>query len=352
MPDAQVEEAMTRSPQPPEPAFTRKVLVTAGIVILVLFVWKIAPVLMLAFGGVVIAAAIRAGAVPLARRLNLPEKAAVSIVTVLAVVVLLGGAFLFGQRIAEEAQAMWTAIKESWAKFEVFVSRFPIGQTAMESLRLGTDADALAKVAKGTVTVFGAFADVLLVMFLAAYLALSPRTYRDGLVRLMPPPVRSQVGDALDASGVALRKWLIGQLGAMAAVGLLTGIGLWAIGVPLAVPLAILMMLLDFVPVLGPLMAALPGVLIAFSQSPQLALYAAMVYFAVQFFEGHVIMPLAQKWAVALPPALAMLGIVGFGVVFGLLGVLFAMPLLVVTVVMVQKLYVETLERQESKIAG
>ena len=88
------------------------------------------------------------------------------------------------------------------------------------------------------------------------------------------------------------------------------------------------------------------GLLIAFSQSPQLALYAAMVYLAVQFVEGHVVMPMAQKWAVAMPPALALLGIVAFGLVFGLIGALFAMPLLVVTMVLVQKLYVEVIEEK------
>ena len=335
---------MTTTSGAAEPAFTRKVLIVVGILILVAFLWKIAPVLMLAFAGVVMAIAIRAGAIPLARRLRLSETVAVSIVTALAAIAIVGGAYFFGQRIAEEAQAMWTALREAWTKFEEFVSRFPIGQTAMENMRQGTDSDAVTKVAKGTVTVFGALADVILVFFLAAYLAVSPRTYRNGLLRLAPPSARERLGESLDASGVALRKWLVGQLGAMVFVGVLTGIGLWAIGVPLAIPLAILMMLLDFVPVIGPFIAAIPGVLIAFSQSPQLALYAAMVYLAVQFIEGHVVMPLAQKWAVALPPALALLGIVAFGLVFGLIGVLFAMPLLVVTIVLVQKLYIEPLE--------
>jgi predicted PurR-regulated permease PerM len=299
---------MTATAKAAAPAFTRKVLITAGIVILALFLWKIAPVLMLAFAGVV------------------------------------GGTYLFGQRVAEQAQELWSALAEAWEKFRAFVSRFPLGETAMQNVKDGTDADALAKVAKGTVTVFGAVADVILVFFLAAYFAVSPRSYRDGLVRLAPPSGRDRWGEALDASGVALRKWLTGQLGAMAAVGTLTGIGLWAIGVPLAVPLAILSMLLDFVPVIGPFIAAIPGVLIAFSHSPQLALYAAIVYFTVQFIEGHLILPLAQKWAVALPPALSLLGIVAFGLLFGLIGVLFAMPLLVVAMVLVRKLYVEAIE--------
>jgi predicted PurR-regulated permease PerM len=114
-------------------------------------------------------------------------------------------------------------------------------------------------------------------------------------------------------------------------------------GVPLAIPLGILSGLLDFVPFVGPLLAAIPGLLIAFSQGPDVALYAALVYFSVQFVEGNLVLPLAQKWAVSLPPALTLLSIVAFGLVFGLMGVLFAMPLTVVTLVLVRRLYVEKL---------
>jgi predicted PurR-regulated permease PerM len=199
-------------------------------------------------------------------------------------------------------------------------------------------------VLKGTATVFGGIADLVLVIFLTMYLAVDPKTYRNGFLLLLPRSARDDVGNALDASGDALRKWLVGQLGAMIVVGVLTGLGLWAVGVPLALPLGILSGLLDFVPFIGPLLAAIPGILLAFSQGPQVALYAALVYFAVQFIEGHLVLPLAQKWAVSLPPALTLVSIVAVGLVFGLPGLLFAMPLTVVAVVMVQKLYVEKLK--------
>lgn len=335
---------MANALKPDERNFTRKVLLVAGILVLALFLWKIAPVLMLAFAGVVLATAIRAASEPLSRRLRLPDLAAVSIVCILALAVLIGGSYLFGQRIADEAAALWVAIEEAWGKFQEFVAKIPVGETAMRNLESGTDAQAIAKVAKGTVTVFGAAADVLLVLFLAAYFAADPRSYRRGLLHLFPESIRERCAQALDASGMALRKWLVGQLAAMVAVGLLTGIGLALLGVPLAIPLAILSMLLDFVPVIGPFVAAVPGVLIAFAHSPQLGLYAALVYLAVQFVEGNVIMPMAQKWAVSVPPALSLLGIVAFGLVFGLIGVLFAMPLLVVSLVLVQKLYIERLD--------
>lgn len=336
---------MSNALKPDERAFTRKALIVLGLVLLVLFMGKIAPVLMLAFAGAVLATAIRAAADPLAHRLRLPELAAVSLVSILALALLIGGGYLFGQRLAEEATTLWAAVGEAWDKFREFVAKVPVGQSAMESLGSGTDAEAIGKVARGTFTVFGGLADVVLVLFLAVYFAADPRSYRRGLLHLLPQSVRERAGQALDASGVALRKWLVGQLAAMLAVGLLTGLGLAILGVPLAVPLAILMMLLDFVPVVGPLVAAIPGVLIAFSQSPELGLYAALVYLGVQFVEGNLVMPLAQKWAVSVPPALTLLGIVAFGLVFGVIGVLFAMPLLVVAMVLVQKLYIERLDR-------
>jgi predicted PurR-regulated permease PerM len=239
---------------------------------------------------------------------------------------------------------LWQALTEAWAKARTYLEGTPIGAFVLDSIGGAQDPAAVAKVLKGTVTVFGGLADLVLVIFLTMYLAVDPKTYRNGFLMLLPRSAREDVGHAIDASGDALRKWLVGQLGAMIVVGVLTGLGLWAVGVPLALPLGILSGLLDFVPFIGPLLAAIPGILLAFSAGPQIALYAALVYIVVQFIEGHLVLPLAQKWAVSLPPALTLLSIVAVGLVFGLLGLLFAMPLTVVTVVMVKKLYVDKLK--------
>jgi predicted PurR-regulated permease PerM len=104
--------------------------------------------------------------------------------------------------------------------------------------------------------------------------------------------------------------------------------------------LGILSALLEFVPVVGPIVALFVGVLVAMAQGPQMAVYVAILYTAVLFVEGNVIIPLAQKWAVAMPPALGLLAIAVFGLLFGLMGILFAMPLLVVLVTLVQQLYI------------
>jgi|KBSMisStaDraftv2_1062788.scaffolds.fasta_scaffold34253_5 predicted PurR-regulated permease PerM len=320
------------------------VVVTLALLALALLIVKLAPVLLLAFAGVVFAAIIRAAASPLITRLKVPSTVAVVVVTLLIAALVGGGGWLFGHQVAAQAAELWTALQESLDTLRQRMSDYPLLQSIMEQARGATSPETMSKVAKGTATVFGVVIDAALVLFLAVYLALDPITYRDGLVRLFPKAARERLTDALDAAGADLRRWLIGQLGAMLCVGILAAIGLSIAGVPLAVPLGILLGVMDFVPVVGPLIAAIPGVLIAFAQSPHLALWAIVVYLVVQNIEGNVIVPLAQRWAVALPAALTLVGIVAFGTLLGPAGLFLAMPLIVVTKTLVERLYLPALE--------
>ena len=128
---------------------------------------------------------------------------------------------------------------------------------------------------------------------------------------------------------------------------MLTGSALAVLGMPLAMSLGVVAGILEFIPVIGPILAAVPGVLLAFSKGPEMALYVTLVYIAVQQIESNVITPLVQRWAVRLPPVIGLLAVVACGLLFGVLGVVFAMPIAVVVMVMVKKLYVEdTLERR------
>jgi predicted PurR-regulated permease PerM len=331
-------------PLPSIPQFTRYVLVVLALLALALFVGKIANVLLLVFAGIVFAAVIRAASTPLRRRTGMSDTWSVALVSFALAVLLIGGIYLFGKQVLTQTEEFWSAIQTASEKIQERVGESPLATSVLDNMKAATGGEeTVSRVAKGTFTAFGGIADLILVIFLAMYLAADPATYRNGVLLLLPKDARERVGEALDASGVALKKWLVGQLGAMLFVGVLTAIGLWIAGVPLAIPLGILSGVLDFVPVVGPFIAAIPGVLIAFAQGPQVALYAVLVYVAVQFIEGHLVIPLAQKWAVSMPPALALVAIVAFGVVFGLPGVLFALPLTVVAMVMVKKLYVDRL---------
>lgn len=323
----------------PLPEFAKRVAVVLALVVLTLFLWKILPVLMLAFAGIVLATAVRAGADPLTRWLKVPKPWAVSIVFALFLLVVVGGGYFFGRQITNETTALWDAVKAATDKVEARLSNTPIGSFVVDNLREAGSSDAVPQVFKGTLTVFGGMADVILVLFLALYFAVDRTTYREGFLLLLPEGMRKRVGRAIDDSGRALRQWLGGQFVAMAMVGAVTALGLWAVGVPLAIPLGILSGILDFVPFIGPLLAAIPGLLVAFAQGPEVAMYAALVYIAVQFIEGHLVVPLVQKRAVEMPPVLGLLSIVAFSIVFGFIGLLFAMPLTVVAVVWVKRLW-------------
>jgi predicted PurR-regulated permease PerM len=326
----------------------RNVLVAIGLVTVALFLWKILPVLMLAFAGIVLAAAIHAGSAPLARRLRLPPAIGVAIVVLLAAAALTGLGWLFGTRISAQAEALSNALPQAAAAAQKFLQQSEIGRHVVAEVRSAAGDKTLAHVATGTVTVFGGLLDVLLVLVLSLYLAANPAAYRSGALHLLPPGSRERVGCAFDDAAAKLRRWLLGQLASMVVVGIATGIGLAIAGVPMPFVLGLLSGLLDFVPVIGPLAAAVPGVLVAFGQGPDVALWAIVVYVVVQFSEGHFIVPLVQRWAVSLPPAVGLLGAVVFGLLFGLIGVLFAMPLLVVAVSLVEDLYVRRMDQAES----
>jgi predicted PurR-regulated permease PerM len=186
----------------------------------------------------------------------------------------------------------------------------------------------------------GAMANLFLVVVGGLYIATNPRLYRTGLLKLVPAERRELTGTALRDTGRSLRLWLVGQLVSMVLVGTLTGVGLWLIGVPSALVLGLLAGLLEFVPLVGPIVAAIPGLLIAATQGTETLLWALALYFVLQQLEGNIIQPLVQQRAVSLPPALLLFALVAFGTLFGIAGLLLAAPLTVVLFVAVKRLYV------------
>ena len=115
---------------------------------------------------------------------------------------------------------------------------------------------------------------------------------------------------------------------------------LWLLGMPSAFVLGLLAGLLEFIPFAGPILSAVPAVLLALAVSPDLALWVALLYFGVQQFEGYILTPLVQQYAVDLPGVILLFSLIAFGVLFGTLGVILAAPLAVVTYVLVKRLYV------------
>lgn len=187
----------------------------------------------------------------------------------------------------------------------------------------------------------GSFAIIILAIFLAA----QPDTYRDLLLRLVPPHGRERAREIYDVTGRNLRNWVLGKAFTMAMTGVFIWIGLELFGVPGALALAALAALLEFIPNFGPTLAAAPAVISAFLISPSTALWVALYYFAFQQIQSAVTVPLVERRAVDIPPAALLIWQLMLAVGFGILGLFVATPLLAVLSVVARIVYFEPLER-------
>jgi predicted PurR-regulated permease PerM len=325
----------------PDPGFVARVIIVAVAAAAALALWRVSDVLLMAFGGLLLAVTLSALADLLARRTPLGRRFALP-VAVLAILTALGlVAWAVGGTLASQFDELLRQLPAALAKLRDWLAAAGIERTVLDSFGSVDSTESTLKLLGAAMTTLGAAANALLVLVLGIYLAADPGLYRRGFLRLVPSRHRPRAAAALDEASAALRKWLGGQLVAMAVVGVLTGIGLLVLDVPLAFSLATIAALLEFIPFIGPILAAIPAVLIAFTHDPATALYVALLYLAIQQLEGYLLTPLVQRWAVALPPALGALSVVVFGVLFGVPGLLFAVPLTVVAIVLVRELVLE-----------
>lgn len=189
--------------------------------------------------------------------------------------------------------------------------------------------------------VLGAVGNVAIIIFVGIYFALSPRQYKQGIVKLVPQGKRERAVQVLDDIGDTLARWIVGKSLSMLIVGAATAGGLTLLGVPLGLILGIIAGLLDFIPYIGPILAGVPAVLIALSISPDLALYTVLLFLGIQTIEGYVLQPLVEARAVEMPPALTIVMQLVFGSLFDFAGIALATPLTAMLMVLIDKLYIE-----------
>ena len=186
-------------------------------------------------------------------------------------------------------------------------------------------------------------AGVLLILFLSIYFAAEPDLYRRGLLSLLPARKRPRGVIMMDRIAVVLRKWLLTQLVAMAVMCVVSTVVLLLLHVKAAFALGVLVGLFEFIPTIGPILSAMPGVAMGFLDSPEKAGYVALAYWAMQFVESHLLVPLLMKNGLRLPPALTVITQAMLAIVFGFIGLMVAVPLLATVMVVVQMLYLEKL---------
>ncbi len=198
----------------------------------------------------------------------------------------------------------------------------------------------VSNVATLATSTIGAIATAFILIVTALYFAIAPDLYIGGIGRLFPLRYRPRARAVMQEIGRTLRLWSLGQLIDMCVVGILTGIGLAILKVPLSLALAVLAGLFTFVPYFGAIAAAVPAALVAFTVSWQTSLWVMVIFLACHGVEGYLVAPIVQRNTADLPPALTILSMTILGTLFGALGVILGTPVAAAALVVVREVYV------------
>jgi predicted PurR-regulated permease PerM len=193
---------------------------------------------------------------------------------------------------------------------------------------------------------------LILVLFVAVFVAIDAQTYHDGLMHLFPHDSRERAGEVLTATATMLRRWLLTQFISMMVVGALTAVVLLLLGVKAAIALGIIAGILEFIPIAGPIIASIPGIAMGFLDGPEKAVYVALAYIVIQQLEANLVYPLLMKKGLEIPPVLTIVAQGVFSIVFGLLGLLVAVPMLAAAIVPIKMLYVRDVVGDEVRLPG
>jgi predicted PurR-regulated permease PerM len=327
--------------------FPRRVFLVAGVAVLVLLAWAVRHVLLLAFASVLVAVGLDAMARAVSSRTPLSRAWALALSAAFVVALIAGIVLLFGAQVGAQIRELLTRIPEAWNDLLELLSGAPWGADLIRQMQESVASQgaegalgALGRVGGWTLSLAGAALDAFLMAIGSIFLAADPRPYRKGLLRLFPGRMQSEVSEAMDDAGRSLERWLLGTLVSMAAVSAMVGIALWLLGVPAFLALALIAGLSQFLPLIGPLLASVPAILLGLTVSPLTPVWVALSYFAITTFEANLLTPMIQKKAVSLQPALMLFAILAAGLLLGPLGALLAVPLTVVIVVFVARFYV------------
>lgn len=339
--------------------FVQRLLLTGLLVALALATWAIRDALLLGFAAVLLSIAVHGIADALTIRTSLPRPAALAIAASLLAGSVMAVLLVFGAQIASQLSGVASRLPEAWSQARETLRQSPIGSALVSEIDAASSGNSNGSL-KSLLSNAGGYAlpfasgltSGLLVLFIAGFITTSADTTRNGVLLLLPKGADQRAGEALNVSGRALKKWLLGITIDMMIITVLMALTLWLLGVPAFLGLALIAGIAQFVPTAGPLVAAIPGILMGFTVSPMTALWTGIAYLVVSQLEANLIYPLIQKETASIPPALNLMAVLAFGMLLGPMGVLLATPILVVCTVFVITLYVRGTLGKEAELPG
>jgi predicted PurR-regulated permease PerM len=329
------------------------VLVALGLVL----AWLTINVLLVIFAGVLLAIFLRGLADVLQRfagkaGIHLPAGFSLFLVIAGILVILAAIGWFFNDQIDSQIAQLSQDLPKAFRNFEDRVRQLYWGRLLLSEIspaHIVSTGGAATNIA-GTVasTVFGVaqvtievIAGIVIFFFVGLYCAAEPGLYARGAVSLVSPENRHRASQILREAADTLWYWEMGRLFSMSVIGVVTGVGLWLLGVPVPGALGLLAGILTFVPYAGSIISATPAALLALTVGTQLALYTILLYIGAHTLEGYILVPLVQKRAAQLPPALTLASQAVLTVIIGLPGLALATPLSAAGLVLTRLIYVE-----------
>jgi len=326
---------------------TAGVLTLASLFALVfLFLYHAVHVVLLVLSGVLLAIFLRSLAGWISRWTHMPMVWSLAASIGLIMLLTVGTAWLLTPQLTEQARILARELPASIQSLKGYLEATSWGQLILQQV---PDLDTVqpeisrfwSQTAGAVSTLLYLIADIVIIGVVGLYLAFEPRLYVEGMVRLAPPEKRDRARLILDEINHTMRWWLVGRFISMFVIGVLSGVGFWLLGVPLALTLGLIAAIFTFVPNIGPLISAIPAVLLALVQGPAVALYVLVLIAAVQALEGYLLTPIVQQRTISMPPALVLAAQVLMGLTLGFLGLFLATPITAIAVILVQRVYLE-----------
>ncbi|PSR16671.1 AI-2E family transporter [filamentous cyanobacterium CCP3] len=312
--------------------------------------WEIRQVLLLLFAAVVIATVLNR-LVRVLRRGGIKRGFAIAITIALLLLIVFGLFAIilpqFINQLENLSGLLPAAIERLGTIYDWFQSRIP-GMALDENQgvnRLLDQAQALVSSTVGNVfSILNSSINIVVNLFLVlaatVMLLVNPGSYRRTFIAAFPAFYRDRVSEILDQCEHSLVGWFQGTLVGMVTIGALSYIGLLILGVPLPLVNAILAGLLEIIPNVGPVISAVPPILLGLLDAPWKGFAVLVLYFFIQQVESLALMPFLMKQTVSLMPLFTLLSVVIFAALFGLLGLFLAVPLLIVVQIWLQEVLV------------
>jgi predicted PurR-regulated permease PerM len=331
--------------------YTKKIWTAAGIlallVVVMLLMKTLLNLLLLTLAAIIFAVYFHGFAHLIRKYLGAGNKWSLALSIIINLLIIGLFTWFVGYRLQGQVAALAETLPNTIDNAKNRLDQTTLGSKILDYMNRSGNTEKTVQIARRFFSsTFGILSDVYIILLMGIFFTAAPLLYKKGIVKLMPARAKNRAEQLLNELHEVLSNWLKGEIFGFMFIAVLTGLGLWALGMPLILTLALIAGLLNFIPNFGPFIALVPAVLLALMEGTNTALLVVGLYTLIQVVQSAVTQPLIQEKMIKLPPALIIFGQVAMGLLAGFWGVLLATPVVALLMTVVNRLYVQQQEPQ------